>query len=65
MATVWSSFVKFFLLVRVLVSVKPSHRVWLRILSTALEAELKVLEYIAVVWSLSTIFLCFSSFSLL
>ena len=38
--------VNFFLLVGVSVSYKTAHRIWLRILSTALEEELKVLDFV-------------------
>ena len=47
---------------------KTAHRIWLRILSIAFEKELKILglishmlnDYIIVIWSPLTVFLCFS-----
>ena len=48
---------------------KTAHRIWLRILCIALEKELKVLttfnEYIIIIWSPLTVFLCFHMFSFL
>ena len=48
---------------------KTAHRIWLRILSTALEKELKVLDFMLndhiIIWSPLTVFFCFCVSSLI